>query len=199
MRRFGSAKIIRREWGGKPPLGRLAFWNDGAEALGRSHSDNVRVLSACSDSTRRIRAHHGTRPLGANRNRHRLGAARVGAVLSSVGVARRHVELTSPAAGMGGKRTLEMGWREEARCICRVRNSGLEAIAVAPPRLPLAVRSRHCHLTGVCERCFDLIPTEAALATEHHFDQGRILSRRARRSTITAMGRELHTSGGERG
>jgi hypothetical protein len=59
---------------------------------------------------------------------------------------------------MGGKLTLlEVGGREEAGGIWRVLDSALEALSVAPPHLPFAVRCRDGHLTRVRPDRFDFV------------------------------------------
>jgi len=79
-------------------------------------------------------------------------------------------------SAMGGKRTLEMGWREEAWRFYRVSNAYLEALSVAPPNLSSASRSRNHDLARVCWGVLHFFAAKAAPATKSNFNHRHPLS-----------------------
>lgn len=83
-----------------------------------------------------------------------------------------------------------MGGRKKVLSFGRVRQAVFETFSMAPPSLPFAVCSRHDNLTRVYPTCFNLLPAEAALTTEHNLPPRRILSRPKPTATrpMSAMG-----------
>ena len=97
-----------------------------------------------------------------------------------------------PMSAMGRKRTLEMGWREEARRFHRIGDAFLEAFSVTPPNLGSASRSRDDDLARVRLIVLHFLAAKAAPAAKPNFNHQRSLSRqKCRRVLMSAMGRKL--------